>query len=91
MQQQQLGIRSCAGHWGDRTGRDGVRISEESALWTAASEHLDGDDGDTSQALFQGISMFFSFHLYRPHCEVPVLHFTDEDNKAQSKSESEVG
>ena len=72
------------------TGLGGMeaKISEESALWTAASEHPDGDDGDKSQALFQRISMFFSFHLYRPHCEVPALpHFTDEDNKAQSESE----
>lgn len=66
-----------------------IRISEDSDLWTAASEHPDGDDGDKSQALFQGISICFSHFFFTDHSEVPVLpHFIDEDNKAQRGDET---
>lgn len=66
-----------------------IRLSEDSALWTAASEHPDGDDGDKSQALFRGISICFSHFIFTDHSEVPVLpHSIDKDNKAQRGDET---
>lgn len=59
--EQQLGTGPVQGTGETGLGGMEIRISEELALWTAASEH---PDGDKSQALFQAIVLCFSCFIF---------------------------